>query len=274
MGQRARRVGGVGVGFVLLGLACGSPLPAAVSAEAPATPIVDSVPTEEPARATPTRDASTLGLQRAMMFMSPVPTSHESAAPSEKGAPEAVAEAGFDPAQCAGQASDLVLPSTAADDPRLQARRLLVADKGARTLSLFERGALTACWSIGLGFTPEGHKQVEGDGKTPIGWYSTSDKPWSSFAGAIAISYPSTGDADVAREDGRIGARTRKAIASANARGKMPPQRTALGGAILIHGGGSSTDWTAGCLALDDEDLASLRALLPKGKRSPILIIP
>ena len=32
-----------------------------------------------------------------------------------------------------------------------------------------------------LGFSPTGHKEVQGDGKTPEGWYRASDKPWSTF---------------------------------------------------------------------------------------------
>lgn len=194
----------------------------------------------------------------------PTPATEQAA-----GAPE------FDAEACVAEVAELDLSTLAvSDDPRLQSRRLLVADKGARTLSVFDRGSLTACWRIGLGFTPEGQKEVEGDGKTPIGWYSTADKPWSSFDGAISISYPSAEDARTAYAQGRIGKKTRSSIVSANARGRMPPQRTSMGGAILIHAGGSSTDWTAGCLALDEEDLTTLRGLLPSGKRAPILILP
>jgi hypothetical protein len=31
---------------------------------------------------------------------------------------------------------------------------------------------------------------------------------------------------------------------------KMPPQKTKLGGEIYIHGGGTDSDWTWGCVAL------------------------
>lgn len=156
---------------------------------------------------------------------------------------------------------------------RLERGMVLVADKGRRRMMLFEGGSLRACWRIALGWTPRGHKQLEGDGKTPVGWYRTSDKPWSSFDGAIAIHYPAIRDARAARQDGRISAAAEQRIVGANQLGKVPPQRTALGGAILIHGGGSSRDWTAGCIALDDPDLAELRQQLPAGMRTELLIV-
>src|SRR5205085_12471896 len=125
-------------------------------------------------------------------------------------------------------------------------------------------GVRTHCYRVALGFAPEGHKQVQGDGKTPEGWYRISDKPWSTFDNAIAIHYPNAIDARAAAADGRIGARTRDKILTALDDDKVPPQSTALGGAILIHGGGSSSDWTLGCVALDDADLLELRATLPR----------
>jgi hypothetical protein len=167
-------------------------------------------------------------------------------------------------------ASDLYDPS----DRRLQGPHVLVAHKSARRLMLYADGELTACWRAALGFTPQGPKQAEGDGKTPEGWYRTSDKPWSAFDDAIAVHYPNVADAEAAEADGRIRRRTAAAIVDAHRHGRVPPQRTALGGAILIHGGGSSVDWTLGCIALDDFDLADLRGRLPSGKRTDLLVLP
>ena len=139
---------------------------------------------------------------------------------------------------------------------------------------LYADGQLRMCRRVGLGFSPQGHKQVEGDGKTPEGWYRTSDKPWSSFDNAIAVHYPNAVDARRAVADGRIGKKTRDTIVRASKQRRVPPQRTAMGGAILIHGGGSGTDWTAGCVALDDADLSELRAHMPAGKRANLLVLP
>ena len=158
---------------------------------------------------------------------------------------------------------------TTSDDRRLHQGRVLVAHKSARRLMLFDAGALEACWRIGLGFSPTGHKEIEGDGRTPEGWYRTSDKPWSTFDGAIAIHYPATRDAEAALDAGRISRAQRNAIASANRKGRTP-----MGGAVLIHGGGSSSDWTLGCIALEDEDLADLRSKLARGMRTHLWVVP
>ena len=127
---------------------------------------------------------------------------------------------------------------------------------------------------MGLGFDPRGHKQREGDGRTPEGWYRTSDKPWSDFAGAIAVHYPNEHDAATALADGRLDAPQHEVVRDALARDRVPPQQTALGGEILIHGGGSREDWTLGCMALEDEDLGRLRTALPVDQRVWLLVLP
>jgi hypothetical protein len=160
------------------------------------------------------------------------------------------------------------------DDRRLARDQLVVVSKAARRLVVFDDGARTHCWKIALGFAPVGHKEVQGDGKTPEGWYRTSDKPWSSFDNAIAIHYPNAADASAAKKDRRISRATHDKIVAAIDDGKVPPQSTALGGAILIHGGGTTFDWTLGCVALDDRDLLALREILPRGMRTDLLVIP
>ena len=160
------------------------------------------------------------------------------------------------------------------DDRRLTRDKLVVVSKSARRLMLYDEGRSIGCWRVALGFAPEGHKMIQGDGRTPEGWYRLSDKPWSSFENAIAIHYPNEADARAAAADGRIGKRTRDSIVGALDAGKVPPQSTKLGGAVLIHGGGSSFDWTLGCVALDDDELLALRDQLPKGMRTDVLIVP
>ena len=164
--------------------------------------------------------------------------------------------------------------ATEADERRLHDSRVVVADKSARRLMLFDAGTLQACWPIALGFAPAGHKEVEGDGRTPEGWYALSDKPWSVFQDAIAIHYPATRDADDALADGLIEASVHARVAAASRRGRLPPQRTAMGGEVLIHGGGTGRDWTLGCIALADDDLRDLRSRLPDGMRSHLLVLP
>jgi Uncharacterized protein conserved in bacteria len=52
----------------------------------------------------------------------------------------------------------------------------------------------------------------------------------------------------------------------------MPPQKTALGGEIYIHGSGSASDWTRGCIALEDEEMKELFDAVPVG--APVEIKP
>jgi hypothetical protein len=179
------------------------------------------------------------------------------------------------PAPCPSTVDGIgITDRTVASDPRLQGRAVVVVAKERRRLWLFESGQLAGCWSVGLGFDPRGDKAREGDGRTPEGWYRTSDKPWSSFDGAIAVHYPNAQDAERGREAGTISRATQRRISEALRSGKVPPQRTAMGGAVLIHGGGSASDWTLGCVALDDEDLAQLREQMPAGQRANLLILP
>ncbi len=174
------------------------------------------------------------------------------------------------------------VPGIEVADPRLQADHLIVVRKSARRVQLFSKGRAVsakgigdlACYRVGLGPSPAGHKAREGDGRTPEGWYTTSDKPWSSFYAAIAVHYPGEADAEAGLTDGRITAVVRDQIVKAVKADQKPPQTTPLGGEILLHGGGSATDWTLGCVALDDTDIDDLRSHLPKSMEADIRILP
>lgn len=181
------------------------------------------------------------------------------------------------PAGCVATTGELGAPA----DPRLTGEAVLVVRKAARKILLFDGGALRqdasgpACWDMALGYDyPAGHKVQMGDRRTPEGWYRTSDRPWSAYHGAITIHYPNTADADAGLADGRITRAQRDAIAAADEAGTLPPMKTRLGGQILVHGGGNSNDWTLGCVALDDTELDRLRAGLPAGMRTQILVLP
>lgn len=176
---------------------------------------------------------------------------------------------------CPTAAGEISSPLVSAGDPRLDGDALVVVYKADRRVGLYQDGQLAGCWRAALasGYPP-GHKQRQGDLKTPEGWYRTSDKPWSSFYGAIAVHYPRVEDAEAGLAAGLVDAATVESIRSAHARGDKPPQQTRLGGEILLHGGGSLFDWTLGCVALEDEDLDDLRAQLPAGMKTDVLILP
>jgi len=182
------------------------------------------------------------------------------------------------PLPCPASVADLPeSPLFSASDKRLQGDELVVALKGDRLIMRFKGGKLVedTCWKTGLAMGyPSGPKLKRGDMKSPEGWYRTSDKPWSSYYGAIAIHYPNTADAAVGELTGLISERQRQSIDTSLAAGEKPTQKTRLGGEILIHGGGGDSDWTLGCLAMDNEDIDDLRATLSTSQQTDILILP
>jgi murein L,D-transpeptidase YafK len=167
-----------------------------------------------------------------------------------------------------------------ANEARLAGKAVIVVEKRAKRLALYSEGLLQDCWAIGLatdpasGAPPLGPKQARGDLKTPEGWYRTSDKPWSNYYKAIYIHYPNGADAAAGLARGALSVAEVTAIEESLARGKLPSQQTALGGELLIHGGGSSSDWTLGCIALDDAHIDSLRSKLPSEVKTDLLILP
>jgi len=169
-----------------------------------------------------------------------------------------------------------------ADSPQWKKHDIIVVLKERRRVLLFDQGVLVtlpdgepACWRAGLASTyPAGSKHQMGDLKTPEGWYDTSDRPWSSFYSAITVHYPEVRDAKRGLEQGLITQAQADAIVSAQKRGVLPPMKTRLGGQILLHGGGGSTDWTLGCVALDDANIDALRSQLPASMRTQVLILP
>lgn len=187
-------------------------------------------------------------------------------------APPIEAEA---PLPAAQPASSTCPASLDTESPGRSAGAVVVVWKGARRSGLYHDGALVGCWPIALGAAGDaGPKRQEGDLRTPEGWYRLSDRPWSAYYGAVSLHYPSAKDAASALSDGRIDAPTHARIVAAEASGAMPPQDTALGSHLLLHGGGVGVDWTLGCVAYDNADIDALRAGLEPGARGWAWIQP
>jgi murein L,D-transpeptidase YafK len=132
--------------------------------------------------------------------------------------------------------------------------------KAAHQMALVRNGQVIKRYAIALGGNPLGHKQREGDRRTPEGNYTISGRnPKSSYHLSLRISYPN--EADRARAAAR----------------NVPP-----GGDIMIHGlpnGLGSlgakhreADWTDGCIAVTDAEIEEIWALVPDG--TPIRIHP
>ncbi len=86
----------------------------------------------------------------------------------------------------------------------------------------------------------------------------------------MGISYPAPANAERALASGAIKNDEFDAILQAYVDSVMPPQKTALGGEIYIHGGGTEGDWTEGCIAMDNSEMEELFSLVEVGM--PVLI--
>ncbi len=161
-------------------------------------------------------------------------------------------------------ASLLASPLTAA--PATEPALSLIVLKAERRLEVRRGEQTVKTYRIGLGHTPTGTKQRQGDGRTPEGtFYVCVKNPRSRFHLSLGLSYPTPADAARGRREGLITQAEHDAILAAHRKHGSPPWNTALGGEIFIHGNGSGSDWTLGCIALDDADMDELFGLVAKG---------
>jgi uncharacterized protein YijF (DUF1287 family) len=151
------------------------------------------------------------------------------------------------------------------------------AHKKERRLYLMRDAAVVAQFSIALSpGNPLKDKIRQGDAATPEGRYyvaemDRSPQPASRYgARSLRLSYPNIKDARRGLQRSLISYPAYLSLVRAVRRGKTPNQQTRLGGSIRIHGGGSQSDWTAGCLALDDKDAVKLFDTVMVGTRVEI----
>jgi murein L,D-transpeptidase YafK len=148
----------------------------------------------------------------------------------------------------------------------------LIVKKDERKLEVYDGEKLLKTYKIVLGFTPKGDKEIEGDGKTPLGeFYVFTKNEKSKFYLSLGVSYPSIDDAEIGLRENIISQEEHDAIVAAVSEKKMPPQNTGLGGEIYIHGGGTEKDWTWGCVALKDEEMKEIFDAVPLGAKVSIL---
>jgi murein L,D-transpeptidase YafK len=136
----------------------------------------------------------------------------------------------------------------------------VVVRKADRKLHLIKDGEAFRTFDIALGIAPFGHKEEEGDNKTPEGTYWLDMRnPNSDYFLSIRVSYPNDTDRREARQKG------------------VNP-----GGQIMIHGQPNTptysaayyrqTDWTNGCIAVSNSDMIDIWLMTPR--RVPIEILP
>lgn len=149
---------------------------------------------------------------------------------------------------------------------------LIIVRKSKRTLELYDGTRLIKTYKMVMGFAPSGDKEVEDDGRTPEGeFYIFTKNAESRFHLSLGISYPAPDDAKRGLEKKLISVEEAEAITKALAETGMPPQKTALGGEIYIHGGGTESDWTDGCIAMRDHEIEELFNSVPVGTKVQIL---
>lgn len=147
-------------------------------------------------------------------------------------------------ANCGG--GDSTQPSKSYSGPPITQ---VVVKKADRKMYMISGTQVIKSYDIDLGSQPVGPKQIEGDGKTPEGLYFIDRfNPRSRYHLSVGISYPSAQD-----------------VARAASMGLRP------GGDIFIHGLGpegralNRADWTAGCIAVSDEEIEEIFSMLRPG---------
>ncbi|MFN8010609.1 MAG: L,D-transpeptidase [Holophagaceae bacterium] len=143
--------------------------------------------------------------------------------------------------------------------------------KEAHRLELWASGRLVQAYPIGLGADPGLDKAREGDHRTPEGQlYICTRNEISRFHLFLGLSYPRPEDAARGLRERLITQAQHDAILDAHRRRARPPWDTALGGTVGIHGHGAGSDWTWGCVALEDAAIEELWAACPMG--TPVLV--
>ncbi|KAA0693235.1 hypothetical protein DT594_15285 [Halopseudomonas laoshanensis] len=129
----------------------------------------------------------------------------------------------------------------------------VLVHKAERRLEVISAGQVIKQYRISLGRQPLGHKQQQGDQRTPEGIYSIDWRHESpQFNLSLHLDYPNLKDRTAAYKQG------------------VDP-----GGMIMIHGTPideeypewffKGLDWTNGCIALNNADMRALWELVPDG---------
>jgi murein L,D-transpeptidase YafK len=132
--------------------------------------------------------------------------------------------------------------------------------KSEKRLYLLKENEVFASYPVKFGANPKGHKQEQGDERTPEGLYFLTYKNSNSaFYRSIHISYPNAADQEKARSLG------------------VDP-----GGDVMIHGQANGwewagfltqlVNWTDGCIALTNGNMDQVWNAIDSG--TPIEILP
>ena len=132
----------------------------------------------------------------------------------------------------------------------------IIVDKADRKMYLMHDSRTWKSYDVELGFTPQGDKVRQGDGRTPEGEYFINRRNNRSiFHLSLGINYPNAQDR-----------------AEARALGVSP------GGDIFIHGARRKTspigpDWTAGCISVENHEIEEIWKMVSRNG-VPVTINP
>lgn len=127
--------------------------------------------------------------------------------------------------------------------------KILVIKNERVMYTLNAQGKLIAKYYVALGSDPVGHKQFEGDGKTPEGRYNIEFKnSKSTYNLALRVSYPNTEDREFAKSQGK------SAGGDIMIHG-FPKERLAWYAVAAVH---PLADWTMGCIAVTDAEIKEI----------------
>ena len=137
---------------------------------------------------------------------------------------------------------------------------IIIVKKSERILYAVKDDKIIKKYDIAIGQNPEGHKLKEGDKKTPEGYYFIDGKnPKSKFFLSLHMSYPNFHDKKVAEKNNL-----------------NPGSHIAILGlpslSILSQYLYNGSDWTDGCIALNNTDMKELWDMSDEGIQ--ILIKP
>lgn len=135
----------------------------------------------------------------------------------------------------------------------------ILVDKLHYILELRDGSKVIKRYPISLGGNPFNRKIEQDNLSTPEGVYHCNYlKPKSTFYKAIGVNYPN-------KTDKQRFAKAKKERTLLNS----PPN---IGGAIQIHGGNISSNWTWGCMAMRNDDIDELYDVKVKAY-TPIFIV-
>jgi murein L,D-transpeptidase YafK len=157
----------------------------------------------------------------------------------------------------------LAAPPSRGDEPgasqQAGATEIRIA-KGPHRLDLVADGRVVKTYRVAIGPGGPGPKRMEGDRVTPVGTYRIAGRIKGLYHQFLTVSYPNDEDRRRYRDLYRRG---------------LVPTGVGIGNGIGIHGTGHAdwngahkgTDWTLGCIALDDAEIDEIASLVKDGTR-------